>query len=162
MRKLLRELAARWGQDYNLPRIEYDTEDPTVTSIEEVDWELVQSLDTLVVHVLACTVPGLTRLLDQLELSVDRKPRHFCEVAFLFVDVVIIIALEVGFCMGAPDFCGISHVGIIQRPFERATMLSKRSFDFSFQKAKDPANRATSFGSKCPNTRYLPKTGPST
>ena len=52
VRRLLRELAARWGQDYNLPRIEYDTEDPTVTSIEEVDWELVQSLDTLVVHVL--------------------------------------------------------------------------------------------------------------
>ena len=71
VRKLLRELAARWGQDYNLPRIEYDTADPTVT----VDRELVQSLDTLVVHVLACTVPGLKSLLDQLELSVDRKPR---------------------------------------------------------------------------------------
>ena len=75
VRKLLRELAARCGQDYNLPRIEYDTSDPTVASIEEVDWELVQSLDTLVVHVLACTVPSLKSLLDQLELSVDRKPR---------------------------------------------------------------------------------------
>ena len=46
-----------------------------MTSIEEVEWELVHSLDTLVVHVLACTVRGLKKLLDQLELSVDKKPR---------------------------------------------------------------------------------------
>ena len=46
-----------------------------MTSIEEVEWELVRSLDTLVVHVLACTVPDLKRLLDRLELSVDKKPR---------------------------------------------------------------------------------------
>ena len=68
VRKLLKELAARWGQDYNLPRIEYDAADPTITSIEEVDWEPLQSLGTLVVHVLACPVrprgtssPWLTR-----------------------------------------------------------------------------------------------------
>ena len=75
LRKLLKELAARWGQDYILPRIEYDAADPTITSIEEVDWELVHSLDTLVVHVLACTVPSLRSLLDRLDLSVNRNPR---------------------------------------------------------------------------------------
>ena len=75
LRKLLKELAARWGQDYLLPRIEYDAADPTITSIEEVDWELVHSLDTLVVHVLACTVPSLKDLLDRLNFSVDRKPK---------------------------------------------------------------------------------------
>ena len=75
LRKLLKKLAARWGQDYHLPRIEYDAADPTITSIEEIDWELVTSLDTLVVHVLACTVPSLKSLLDRLNFSVDRKPK---------------------------------------------------------------------------------------
>ena len=75
LRKLLKKLAARWGEDYHLPRIEYDAADPTITSIEEIDWELVTSLDTLVVHVLACTVPSLKSLLDRLNFSVDRKPR---------------------------------------------------------------------------------------
>ena len=75
LRKLLKKLAARWGEEYSLPRIEYDAADPTITSIEQIDWELVTSLDTLVVHTLACTVPSLKALLDKLNFSVDRKPR---------------------------------------------------------------------------------------
>ena len=75
LRKLLKKLAARWGEDYHLPRIEYDAADPAIASIEDIDWSLVTSLDTLVVHVLACTVPSLRSLLDKLNLSVDRKPQ---------------------------------------------------------------------------------------
>ena len=75
LRKLLKKLAARWGEEYSLPRIEYDAADPTIASIEQIDWELVTSLDTLVVHTLACTVPSLKALLDKLNFSVDRKPR---------------------------------------------------------------------------------------
>ena len=73
-KKFLKKLAARWGQDCLLPRIKYDAADPTIPSLE-VDWELVNSLDTLVVHVLACTVPRLKDLLDRLNFSVDRKPK---------------------------------------------------------------------------------------
>ena len=75
LRKLLKKLAARWGEDYHLPRIEYDAADPAIASIEDIDWALVTSLDTLVVHALACTVPSLRSLLDKLNLSVDRKPQ---------------------------------------------------------------------------------------
>ena len=67
LRKLLKKLAARWGEDYHLPRIEYDAADPAIASIEDIDWSLVTSLDTLVVHVLACTVPSLRLLLDKLK-----------------------------------------------------------------------------------------------
>ena len=69
------EAGSEVGPGLSPPRIEYDAADPTITSIEEIDWELVTSLDTLVVHVLACTVPSLKDLLDRLNFSVDRKPK---------------------------------------------------------------------------------------
>ena len=75
VRKLLHTLAARWGYEFQLPRVEYNPDDPTVTAIEDVGWELIDSLDTLVTHVLAVTVPELKRLLDRLEFSVDKKPK---------------------------------------------------------------------------------------
>ena len=75
VRKLLHTLAARWGYEFQFPRVEYNPDDPTVSAIEDVEWELIDSLDTLVIHVLAITVPELKRLLDRLELSVDKKPK---------------------------------------------------------------------------------------
>ena len=47
----------------------------TVTAIEDVEWELIDSLDSLVIHVLAVTVPEFERLLDRLKFSVDKKPK---------------------------------------------------------------------------------------
>ena len=75
VRKLLHDLAARWGFEYQLPRVEYNLDDPTVTAIEDVEWELVNALDSVVIHVLAITVPDLRRLLDRLEFSVDKKQK---------------------------------------------------------------------------------------
>ena len=75
VRNHLRTLAARWGHEFQLPRVEYNPDDPTVTAIEDVEWELIDSLDSLVIHVLAVTVPELKRLLDRLEFSVDKKPK---------------------------------------------------------------------------------------
>ena len=74
VRKLLHTLAACWGYEFQLPRVEYNPDDPTVTAIEDVEWELIDSLDSLVIHVLAITVPELKRLLDRLEFSVEKSP----------------------------------------------------------------------------------------
>ena len=46
VRRLLKKLAARWGLEFNLPRIEYDPADAVVTAIEELEWELIDSLDS--------------------------------------------------------------------------------------------------------------------
>ena len=75
VRNLLLTLAACWGHEFQLPRVEYNPDDPTVTAIEDVEWELIDSLDSLVVHVLAVTVPELKRLLDRLGFSADKKPK---------------------------------------------------------------------------------------
>ena len=74
-RRLLHKLAARRGIEFQLPRIEYNPADPSVATIEDVE---IDSLDTLVIHVLAVTVPELKRLLDRLELSINKtkKPKH--------------------------------------------------------------------------------------
>ena len=46
-----------------------------MVAIEDIDWEVVDALDTLVIHVLALTVPELKRLLDRLGFAVDKKPQ---------------------------------------------------------------------------------------
>ena len=74
VRNFLRTLAACWGHEFQLPRVEYNPDDPTVTAIEDVEWELIDSLDSLVIHVLAVTVPELKRLLDRLSLHGDGCP----------------------------------------------------------------------------------------
>ena len=45
LRNLLRKLAKPWGVDFVLPRIEYVEGAPVVVTIEEAEWDVVDSLD---------------------------------------------------------------------------------------------------------------------
>ena len=51
--------------------MEYDPADPTVAAIEDIEWELIDALDTLVIHVLALHIPELKAILDKLGLEIN-------------------------------------------------------------------------------------------
>ena len=80
---LVHTLAARWGHEFQLPRVEYNPDDPTVTAIEDVEWELIDLLGSLVIHVLAVTVPELKRLLDRPSSPWTRSPSLHRETVVL-------------------------------------------------------------------------------
>ena len=76
LRELLRKLAKRWGVDFVLPRIECVEGAPAVVTTEEADWDVVDSLDVLSLHVLAAYVPDLQiskRCLTRLALPWTRS-----------------------------------------------------------------------------------------
>ena len=62
--------------DFVLPRIEYVEHAPAVVTIEEAHWDIVDSLDTLIIHVLAAYVQDLQALLNAKGLSLDKKPQQ--------------------------------------------------------------------------------------
>ena len=76
LRELLRKLAKRWGVDFVLPRIEYVEGAPAVVTIEETDWDAVDSLDVLIPHVLAGYVPDLQALFNTLGFALDKEPQR--------------------------------------------------------------------------------------
>ena len=62
--------------NWQIPRIEYVEGAPALVTIEEADWDVVDSLDVLILHVLAAYVPDLQALFNTLGFALDKKPQQ--------------------------------------------------------------------------------------